>query len=562
MASSLTVLPEVENVLRSAKGPGLLVGLEGDHGIIVIGAIATKHAAGDVQELLPIPLAVAGSFDRAGAAKTPSPTLGLVAAEIDDKGSITWRWLATAGRGDLLPHVQTAASDWREEWVAVRATASASLTYVRGQEASKATLAALGGVGSQLASAETLYLTPDASQSLADMPSLREGAPQASWDSPLHVMAYPCLTSERPAFAPVVITPQHKVKPGAEIHTARLHLDALCYVRRDTPGALAAYNAVRQSILEQIAGVSLLLSRGEQAAGAATIQAYHFLPPGFQHHVSLLYPLAASARKAEEAALAERRAAIHAMLGLPSDRPLLRIARAVPIEAPGAMLPAPSTRRLADVHVGIAPSRVKGGTQHLVQGSYLYYHYMQDRFNDSGWGCAYRSLQTLWSWFLEAGYTSTPPPDHAAIQTMLVMLGDKEPSFRGSKQWIGAVELGFVLDEGLGVQCKVLPLASGADLPDKAAELAHHFDTQGTPVMVGGGVLAYTLLGVDWNESTGEVAFLILDPHYTGGEDLKKIHAGQWVAWKQYGDKAAAGGKLLHADAFYNILCPQRPLGV
>lgn len=49
----------------------------------------------------------------------------------------------------------------------------------------------------------------------------------------------------------------------------------------------------------------------------------------------------------------------------------------------------------------------------------------------------------------------------------------------------------------------------------------------GTPVMVGGGVLAYTLLGVDWNESTGEVAFLILDPHYTGGEDLKKIHAGE-----------------------------------
>lgn len=44
--------------------------------------------------------------------------------------------------------------------------------------------------------------------------------------------------------------------------------------------------------------------------------------------------------------------------------------------------------------------------------------------------------------------------------------------------------------------------------------------------MVGGGVLAYTLLGVDWNEETGEVAFLILDPHYTGPEDLKKIHSG------------------------------------
>lgn len=41
---------------------------------------------------------------------------------------------------------------------------------------------------------------------------------------------------------------------------------------------------------------------------------------------------------------------------------------------------------------------------------------------------------------------------------------------------------------------------------------------QGTPVMIGGGVLAYTLLGVAFNDSTGDCAFLILDPHYTGGE--------------------------------------------
>jgi len=39
----------------------------------------------------------------------------------------------------------------------------------------------------------------------------------------------------------------------------------------------------------------------------------------------------------------------------------------------------------------------------------------------------------------------------------------------------------------------------------------------------GGGVLAYTILGVDWNEMTGQVKFLVLVPHYTGGEDLKII---------------------------------------
>lgn len=47
--------------------------------------------------------------------------------------------------------------------------------------------------------------------------------------------------------------------------------------------------------------------------------------------------------------------------------------------------------------------------------------------------------------------------------------------------------------------------------------------------MIGGGVLAYTLLGIDWEEGSGRCAFLILDPHYTGGEDVRKIHAGGWL---------------------------------
>lgn len=45
--------------------------------------------------------------------------------------------------------------------------------------------------------------------------------------------------------------------------------------------------------------------------------------------------------------------------------------------------------------------------------------------------------------------------------------------------------------------------------------------------MMGGGVLAYTLLGIDYNARTGEAAFLILDPHYTGADDLQRIHAGE-----------------------------------
>ena len=41
---------------------------------------------------------------------------------------------------------------------------------------------------------------------------------------------------------------------------------------------------------------------------------------------------------------------------------------------------------------------------------------MQDRFDDNKWGCAYRSLQTLVSWFRLQGYTDKPIPGHKDIQ--------------------------------------------------------------------------------------------------------------------------------------------------
>ncbi|KAL0925402.1 hypothetical protein M5K25_003727 [Dendrobium thyrsiflorum] len=68
-----------------------------------------------------------------------------------------------------------------------------------------------------------------------------------------------------------------------------------------------------------------------------------------------------------------------------------------------------------------------------------------------GWGCAYRSLQTIISWFRLQHYASIEVPSHREIQQALVDIGDKEPSFVGSREWIGAIELGFVLDKLLGV---------------------------------------------------------------------------------------------------------------
>ncbi|KAG2399241.1 Ufm1-specific protease [Vigna angularis] len=346
-----------------------------------------------------------------------------------------------------------------------------------------------------------------------------------------------------------------------------------------------------------------------------------------------------------------------------------------------------------------------------------------------GWGCAYRSLQTIISWFRLQNYTSIEVPSHREIQQTLVEIGDKDPSFIGSREWIGAIELSFVLDKLLGVTCKVINVRSGSELPEKCRELALHFENQNTPVMIGlchhqlaltgaclflvivndmengvnmvciidlnglippggmvsinnlsnlvlkakilklgtnecvesspsctantasgvgntsflvktkrsfiedkpnehffpfatkdcvsskdktsckwdkcvlqsrprklgsnggfmrlelelnncelsssiicmegkrkkserieqtgGGVLAYTLLGVDYNEASGDCAFLILDPHYTGSDDLKKIVNGGWCGWKKAVDNK--GKNFFLHDKFYNLLLPQRP---
>ena len=67
----------------------------------------------------------------------------------------------------------------------------------------------------------------------------------------------------------------------------------------------------------------------------------------------------------------------------------------------------------------------------------------------------------------------------------------------------------------------------------------------------GGGVLAHTILGVDFNKNTGDLKFLILDPHYTGSEDLQVIQGKGWCGWK--------GVSFWNKTAYYNLCLPQRP---
>jgi hypothetical protein len=46
-------------------------------------------------------------------------------------------------------------------------------------------------------------------------------------------------------------------------------------------------------------------------------------------------------------------------------------------------------------------------------------------------------------------------------------------------------------------------------------------------------VKAFTLLGVDYNENDGEARFLILDPHYTGSDNIASIIEKKAISWKK-----------------------------
>ncbi|XP_020573185.1 probable Ufm1-specific protease isoform X2 [Phalaenopsis equestris] len=334
---------------------------------------------------------------------------------------------------------------------------------------------------------------------------------------------------------------------------ANFMLDVLCYSSKQCSVASAISKLVVPGLIDQLITMKDAISP-HLLTQHPQLKTYHFLPPGILHPITAIYDL----RYGEnEVGQRELRRSLHSRLGLSLDRPLLRIANALSFDTEADNLMRIGYPYLKNVHTQIPVSGVFEGIVSLVDGSYQYYHYLLDGMDDNGWGCAYRSLQTIISWFRLQHYTSIGVPSHREIQQALVDIGDKEPSFVGSREWIGAIELGFVLDKLLGVSCKIMNLRSGAELPEKCRELAMHFESQGTPVMIGGGVLAYTLLGVDYNEANGDCAFLILDPHYTGNDDIKKIVNGGWCGWKKAVD--SKGRSFFLKDKFYNLLLPQRP---
>jgi hypothetical protein len=175
--------------------------------------------------------------------------------------------------------------------------------------------------------------------------------------------------------------------------------------------------------------------RLDSTNAVAGLRAFHYQPEAQGFAITVVQPMVGGDGDGDgdddDGSKLESRRAMHERLDYPTTLPLFRSVCALNV-APMVC------SRLRDVHVGLPSPRVAGGVQSLVAGHYEYYHYMQDRFDDAGWGCAYRSLQTLCSWFRLQHYVLRQPPDHGEIQQTLVDLGDKPSKFIGELECPGA----------------------------------------------------------------------------------------------------------------------------
>nr|XP_009790501.1 PREDICTED: probable Ufm1-specific protease isoform X2 [Nicotiana sylvestris] len=190
-------------------------------------------------------------------------------------------------------------------------------------------------------------------------------------------------------------------------------LEVLCYAAKDLSLAYSVSKLVIPALLDQLHSMRKVIMP-DLLKGHPELHPYHFLPPGLLHPITVLYELSYGETELKQV---ETRRSLHLRLGLPFDRPLLRISNAIDLvgkKNTGSSVQKGSSL-LKDVHLGIPCSGVSGGVSSLVQGSYEYYHYLHEGLDDSGWGCAYRSLQTIISWFKLQNYTSIDVPSHSSL---------------------------------------------------------------------------------------------------------------------------------------------------
>ncbi|XP_023299814.2 probable Ufm1-specific protease 1 [Lucilia cuprina] len=202
-------------------------------------------------------------------------------------------------------------------------------------------------------------------------------------------------------------------------------------------------------------------------------------------------------------------------------------------------------------HSPTSGSSVSSAQTYLTRGNFNYYHYGCDGQQDQGWGCAYRTLQSMISWILHkcCSYNLLNVPSLREIRETLVRLEDKPKRFIGSRDWIGALEVFYVVDSLYDVPCKIVHITRSEELSDYVDTLIEYFNDYGGFVMMGGDMDAASKGIAGVHTSGRDTYLLVVDPHYSGVpasiHDLIRDGYIRWQNVKEFVD-----------SSFYNLCLP------
>ncbi|XP_061566038.1 inactive Ufm1-specific protease 1 [Cololabis saira] len=205
-----------------------------------------------------------------------------------------------------------------------------------------------------------------------------------------------------------------------------------------------------------------------------------------------------------------------------------------------------------NVHMGLLNPPEVAVKLSTIKGDYQYFHYGCDGQDDRGWGCGYRTIQTMASWLHYNLSPAAEAPSLPDIQRALVAMGDKPESFACSREWIGTVEASLVLDYFCHAPCRLVHVRGGGTELERVAvqELHQHFERHGSPVMMGGDRDGSSkgIFGVCTGLKGSHL--LVVDPHYYGCRlERTELQKRGWVAWKPVSS--------LDQSSFYNLCMPQ-----
>ncbi|XP_055687491.1 probable Ufm1-specific protease 1 [Lutzomyia longipalpis] len=210
---------------------------------------------------------------------------------------------------------------------------------------------------------------------------------------------------------------------------------------------------------------------------------------------------------------------------------------------------------LENVHEGL-PDPTPSGKTFVIRGKYSYFHYNCDGFQDAGWGCGYRTLQSMCSWIRnssmeKSGKATQSVPTIPKIQETLVQLNDKPESFVGSREWIGALEVFYTVDALYDVSCKIIHIPSNNDVKKYVSLVKQYLEDYGGFIMMGGDVDCSSK-GIAGVHIAGNDAYLlIVDPHFvttSGNVTIEEVQRKNFVKWQHTSE--------FLDSSFYNLCLP------